>query len=318
MAIVAGKTFFAKLFARPNVAAATAAAAPMQHNPANANAPKPPPAPGVPRQQDIAKHPRIKHVVAVASGKGGVGKSTTTVNVAIALAQQGYSVGVLDADIYGPSIPTMLGLEGQTPLIENEQFVPLSAHGLAVLSIGNLTGDTTTPIVWRGPKATGALLQLYSQTNWPQLDILLIDMPPGTGDIQLTLAQRIPVSGALVVTTPQHVALLDAQKAIAMFKQVDIPTLGVVENMSTHTCSACGNTDHVFGSNGAATLGSNFNVPVLAHLPLLRSICEQADKGVPSVAANDAAAPLYAAIATQLASALAALGSAHPSSDRFF
>ena len=193
-----------------------------------------------PQQRDVAAHPRIQNVILVSSGKGGVGKSTTTVNLALALQQLGLKVGVLDADIYGPSIPTMLGNAGRTPLIENEHFVPLDAYGMAVLSIGHLIGANNTPVAWRGPKATGALMQLFNQTLWPDLDVLVIDMPPGTGDIQLTLAQRIPVTGAVIVTTPQNVALMDAVKGIELFNKVNIPVLGVIENMSTHICSNCG------------------------------------------------------------------------------
>ncbi|RYY80185.1 MAG: iron-sulfur cluster carrier protein ApbC [Moraxellaceae bacterium] len=239
-----------------------------------------------PTQSQLKAHPRIKNVIVVASGKGGVGKSTTTVNLALALQQTGAKVGVLDADIYGPSIPTMLGTAGKTPKIENEQFIPLEAFGMAVLSIGNLTGDDNTPVVWRGPKATGALMQLFNQTAWPDLDYLLIDMPPGTGDIQLTLAQRIPVTGAVIVTTPQHVALMDAQKGIELFNKVNIPVLGVVENMSTHVCSNCGHTDEIFGTGGGDQLSARYQIPLLGRLPLNASIRQNADQGKPSVIAN--------------------------------
>ena len=255
--------------------------------------------PAPPTQTELKAHPRIKQVIVVASGKGGVGKSTTTVNLALALQQLGHKVGVLDADIYGPSVPTMLGTAGKTPQIENEHFVPLEAFGMAVLSIGNLTGDDNTPIVWRGPKATGALMQLFNQTLWPDLDYLLIDMPPGTGDIQLTLAQRIPVSGAVIVTTPQHIALLDAQKGIELFRKVNIPVLGVVENMSTHVCSNCGHVDEIFGTGGGDKLSEAYQVPLLGRLPLNASIRLNADSGKPSVAAQDAAAPAYIHIAEQ-------------------
>ena len=255
--------------------------------------------PAPPTQTELKAHPRIKQVIVVASGKGGVGKSTTTVNLALALQQLGHKVGVLDADIYGPSVPTMLGTAGKSPLIENEHFVPLEAFGMAVLSIGNLTGDDNTPIVWRGPKATGALMQLFNQTLWPDLDYLLIDMPPGTGDIQLTLAQRIPVSGAVIVTTPQHIALLDAQKGIELFRKVNIPVLGVVENMSTHVCSNCGHVDEIFGTGGGDKLSEVYQVPLLGRLPLNASIRLNADSGKPSVAAQDAAAPAYTHIAEQ-------------------
>ncbi|WP_336721986.1 iron-sulfur cluster carrier protein ApbC [Acinetobacter soli] len=260
-----------------------------------------------PLQSEVAAHPRIQHVILVSSGKGGVGKSTTTVNLALALHKQGLKVGVLDADIYGPSIPTMLGNAGQTPMIENESFVPLEAHGLAVLSIGHLTGDHNTPVAWRGPKATGALMQLFNQTLWPDLDVLVIDMPPGTGDIQLTLAQRIPVSGAVIVTTPQNVALLDATKGIELFNRVGIPVLGVIENMSTHICSNCGFEEQIFGTGGGDQLSEQYQIPLLGRLPLNGQIRENADKGQPSVVAQDAAAVSYELIAQALWSRVADL-----------
>ncbi|WP_288397314.1 iron-sulfur cluster carrier protein ApbC [uncultured Acinetobacter sp.] len=260
-----------------------------------------------PLQSEVAAHPRIQHVILVSSGKGGVGKSTTTVNLALALHKQGLKVGVLDADIYGPSIPTMLGNAGQTPMIENESFVPLEAHGLAVLSIGHLTGDHNTPVAWRGPKATGALMQLFNQTLWPDLDVLVIDMPPGTGDIQLTLAQRIPVSGAVIVTTPQNIALLDATKGIELFNRVGIPVLGVIENMSTHICSNCGFEEQIFGTGGGDQLSEQYQIPLLGRLPLNGQIRENADKGQPSVVAQDAAAESYELIAQALWSRVADL-----------
>ncbi|WP_445115149.1 iron-sulfur cluster carrier protein ApbC [Acinetobacter sp. WZC-1] len=250
-----------------------------------------------PQQRDIPRHPRIQHVVVVSSGKGGVGKSTTTVNLALALQKQGLKVGVLDADIYGPSIPTMLGNAGKTPMIESEHFVPLDAYGMAVLSIGHLTGDHNTPVAWRGPKATGALMQLFNQTLWPDLDILLIDMPPGTGDIQLTLAQRIPVTGAVIVTTPQNVALMDAIKGIELFNRVSIPVLGVVENMSTHICSNCGHEEQIFGVGGGDQLSEQYHIPLLGRLPLNIQIRENTDAGKPSVITGDAAAEHYMDIA---------------------
>ncbi len=257
-----------------------------------------------PQQRDVPKHPRIKHVVLVSSGKGGVGKSTTTVNLALALQKQGLKVGVLDADIYGPSIPTMLGNAGRTPMIEAEQFVPIEAFGMAVLSIGHLTGDNNTPVAWRGPKATGALMQLFNQTLWPDLDVLMIDMPPGTGDIQLTLAQRIPVTGAVIVTTPQNVALLDATKGIELFNRVGIPVMGVIENMSTHICSNCGHEEQIFGTGGGDKLSEQYNIPVLGRLPLNAKIRENADAGNPSVIAGDDAAESYMAIAEKIAAQL--------------
>ncbi len=240
-----------------------------------------------PTQADLTPHPRIKHIVVIASGKGGVGKSTTTVNIALALQKLGNKVGILDADIYGPSIPTMLNVAGVQPILENEQFVPIDAYGMPILSIGSLLSDDNTPIAWRGSKATGALMQLYGQTNWPNLDFLLIDMPPGTGDIQLTLAQRIPVTGAVIVTTPQHIALLDAQKGIEMFYKTNIPVLGVVENMALHTCSNCGHTEAIFGTGGGEQMAKRYQVPLLGQLPLASNIRQQADKGIPNVIAND-------------------------------
>ncbi|MCF9033274.1 iron-sulfur cluster carrier protein ApbC [Acinetobacter nectaris] len=253
----------------------------------------------VPKQQEIPAHPRIKDVILVSSGKGGVGKSTTTVNLALALQKLGKKVGVLDADIYGPSIPTMLGNAGKTPLIEDEKFIPLEAHGMAVLSIGHLTGDNNTPVAWRGPKATGALMQLFNQTLWPELDVLVIDMPPGTGDIQLTLAQRIPVTGAVIVTTPQNIALLDAIKGIELFNRVSIPVLGVIENMSTHICSNCGHEDEIFGVGGGEQLVEQYQIPLLGRLPLTKTIRENTDNGMPSVLIGDATANHYMAIAEQ-------------------
>ena len=247
-----------------------------------------------PTQASLAPHPRIHHIIVVASGKGGVGKSTTTVNIALALQKLGNRVGVLDADIYGPSIPTMLGVAGVKPQLENEQFVPIDAHGMAMLSIGSLLDGDNTPVAWRGPKATGALMQLFNQTNWPQLDYLVIDMPPGTGDIQLTLAQRIPVTGAIIVTTPQHIALMDAQKGIEMFNKTSIPVVGVVENMALHTCSNCGTTEAIFGAGGGENIAKEYQVPLLGQLPLASSIRAQADRGEPSVIANDGAGDDYA------------------------
>jgi ATP-binding protein involved in chromosome partitioning len=274
--------------------------------------------PAPPTQSQLPPHPRIRHVIVVASGKGGVGKSTTAVNLALALQKAGARVGVLDADIYGPSIPTMLGVAGRTPKIENEQFVPIDAHGMAVLSIGNLTGDDNTPVVWRGPKATGALMQLFNQTAWPDLDYLVIDMPPGTGDIQLTLAQRIPVTGAVIVTTPQHIALLDAQKGIELFNKVNIPILGVVENMALHVCSQCGQVDEIFGAGGGQKLGEQYQIPVLGKLPLDATIRENADAGHPSVVVGDAAAPLYQQIALKVIERVSALPQRQRDDKRIF
>ncbi|MGM8890573.1 iron-sulfur cluster carrier protein ApbC [Psychrobacter sp. 1Y1] len=270
---------------------------PDSHSSDNSNNAEPPITKAAPTQASLAAHPRIRHIIVVASGKGGVGKSTTTVNIALALQKLGNRVGVLDADIYGPSMPTMLGVADVKPQLENEQFVPVDAHGMAMLSIGSLLDGDNTPVAWRGPKATGALMQLYNQTNWPQLDYLVIDMPPGTGDIQLTLAQRIPVTGAVIVTTPQHVALLDAQKGVEMFNKTNIPVLGVVENMALHTCSNCNHTEAIFGTGGGEFIAEKYQVPLLGQLPLASGIRAQVDKGVPSVLADDEFATYYLSIA---------------------
>ena len=266
---------------------------------ANTNS-EPPITKAAPTQASLAAHPRIRHIIVVASGKGGVGKSTTTVNIALALQKLGNRVGVLDADIYGPSMPTMLGVADVKPQLENEQFVPVDAHGMAMLSIGSLLDGDNTPVAWRGPKATGALMQLYNQTNWPQLDYLVIDMPPGTGDIQLTLAQRIPVTGAVIVTTPQHIALLDAQKGIEMFNKTNIPVLGVVENMALHTCSNCNHTEAIFGEGGGEKIAEQYHVPLLGQLPLASGIRAQVDKGQPSVLVDDEFAFYYLSIAKNI------------------
>lgn len=258
------------------------------------------PTKSAPKQSDIAPHPRIRHIIVVASGKGGVGKSTTTVNTALALQKLGKRVGILDADIYGPSVPDMLGVAGVKPAVENDQFVPIDAHGIAMLSIGNLIESDNTPVAWRGVKATGALMQLYSQTNWPTLDYLIIDMPPGTGDIQLTLAQRIPVTGAVIVTTPQHIALLDAQKGMEMFLKTDIAVIGMVENMALHTCTNCGHVDAIFGADGGTELAERYQVPLLGQLPLATDIRTQMDKGEPSVMAGDEFAVYYENIAKNI------------------
>ena len=268
-----------------------------------------------PQQRDVPKHPRIQNVIVVSSGKGGVGKSTTTVNLALALQKLGLKVGVLDADIYGPSIPTMLGNAGRTPMIEAGNFVPIDAYGMAVLSIGHLTGDNNTPVAWRGPKATGALMQLFNQTLWPDLDVLMIDMPPGTGDIQLTLAQRIPVTGAIIVTTPQNVALMDATKGIELFNKVQIPVMGVIENMSTHICSNCGHEEQIFGTGGGDQLSEKYHIPLLGRLPLNVQIRENADAGTPSVIVGDDAAGNYMAIAQKILDQLPAM---HKASNRIF
>lgn len=252
------------------------------------------------KQSELVMHPRIRHILLVASGKGGVGKSTTAVNLALALQKTGNRVGILDADIYGPSVPDMLGVAGVKPAVENGEFVPIDAHGLAMLSIGNLLDSDSTPVAWRGIKATGALMQLYNQTAWPHLDYLLVDMPPGTGDIQLTLAQKIPVTAAIIVTTPQHIALLDAKKGVELFAKTQIPVLGIVENMALHTCSNCGHSEAIFGSGGGEQISSGYGVPLLGQLPLAKGIREQMDKGIPSVLTNDGHAQHYLSIAQNI------------------
>lgn len=228
----------------------------------------------------------VKNVVAVASGKGGVGKSTVAVNLALAWSRQGARVGILDADIYGPSQPLMLGLAGQRPRSsDGKRLQPLVSHGLVAMSIGFLV-DAEQPMVWRGPMVTQALSQLLSDTDWGELDYLVVDMPPGTGDIQLTLAQRVPVAGAVIVTTPQDIALADARKAVAMFEKVSVPVLGIIENMSVHVCANCGQVEHIFGAGGGARMAAEFGVTLLGELPLDVRIREQADGGRPTVAAE--------------------------------
>ncbi|OPX55282.1 ATP-binding protein involved in chromosome partitioning [Oceanospirillum multiglobuliferum] len=229
----------------------------------------------------------VKHIIAVASGKGGVGKSTVTVNLALAMAQKGFKVGILDADIYGPSQALMLGVaEGTRPQMQDERtFIPVQAHGVYAMSMAFLV-DENTPMVWRGPMVSGAFQQLLTQTNWPDLDYLFIDMPPGTGDIQLTLTQKVKVSGAVIVTTPQDIALLDAKKGVEMFRKVKVPILGVVENMSLHTCSNCGHTEPVFGEGGGDRIATEYQTVLLGQLPLTLSIRQQADAGKPSVIAE--------------------------------
>ncbi|ROS05801.1 ATP-binding protein involved in chromosome partitioning [Sinobacterium caligoides] len=238
-------------------------------------------------QADIQRIDGVKNVVAVASGKGGVGKSTTSVNIALALAAEGAKVGILDADIYGPSQQLMLGIkEGTRPAQHGMQFMrPVSAHGIQSMSMAYLVTDKT-PMVWRGPMASGALIQLLTQTAWDDLDYLIIDMPPGTGDIQLTLAQKVPVTGALIVTTPQDIALLDAKKGIEMFHKVGVPVLGVVENMAVHTCSECGHSEHIFGDGGGSRIAQDYGVEMMGALPLALSIRQQTDQGLPTVVAE--------------------------------
>ncbi len=253
-------------------------------------------------QRGVKLLPNVKNIVAVASGKGGVGKSTTAVNLALALASEGASVGVLDADIYGPSIPMMLGIEGRPDSPDGQTMNPLEGHGVQANSIGFLV-EQDNPMVWRGPMVTSALEQLLRQTNWRELDYLVVDMPPGTGDIQLTLAQRVPVTGAVIVTTPQDIALIDAKKGLKMFEKVGVPILGIVENMSIHVCSNCGHAEHIFGAGGAERMAGEYGVQVLGSLPLDISIREQADGGHPSVVADPGGriAETYRAIARKVA-----------------
>ncbi|WP_422408849.1 MULTISPECIES: iron-sulfur cluster carrier protein ApbC [unclassified Endozoicomonas] len=237
-----------------------------------------------PVQGELEALSGVKNIIAVASGKGGVGKSTTTVNLALAMAAEGARVGVLDADIYGPSIGMLLGLpDGTRPEVKNEKFfIPIEAHGIQAMSMAFLVTEDT-PVVWRGPMVSGALQQLLTQTLWNDLDYLFIDMPPGTGDIQLTLAQKVPVTGSVIVTTPQDLALIDAKKGIEMFNKVNIPVLGVVENMAMHVCSECGHTEHLFGEGGGTRIADQFGVDLLAALPLSMMIREQSDAGEPAV-----------------------------------
>jgi ATP-binding protein involved in chromosome partitioning len=227
----------------------------------------------------------VKNLIAVASGKGGVGKSTVSVNLALALAAEGASVGILDADIYGPSQPRMLGISDKPESKDGKSIEPLMSHGLQSMSIGYLI-DEETPMIWRGPMVTQALEQLLRDTNWSDLDYLVVDLPPGTGDIQLTLAQKVPVTGAIIVTTPQDIALLDARKGLKMFEKVEIPVLGIVENMSTHICSKCGHEEHIFGEGGGARMAAQYHIDLLGQLPLDIRIREETDNGKPTVAAD--------------------------------
>jgi ATP-binding protein involved in chromosome partitioning len=263
-------------------------------------------------------HPRpdsnlsqIKNIIVVASGKGGVGKSTTAVNLALALARQGHKTGLFDADIYGPSQPLMLGIApGTRPEVVDGKFmVPVEAHGIKCNSVGLLV-DENQAMVWRGPMVVGAFNQILNDTRWGDLDFLIIDMPPGTGDIQLSLAQSVPVTGAVIVTTPQDVALLDAKRGIEMFRKVEVPILGVVENMSIHVCSNCGHSEHIFGDGGANRIAATYNVPLLAELPLDGKIREQCDSGLPTVVAEPEghATGIYLEMATRVAAQLAMAG----------
>jgi ATP-binding protein involved in chromosome partitioning len=253
-------------------------------------------------QRGLKVMPNVKNIIAVASGKGGVGKSTTAVNLALALAAEGAAVGLLDADIYGPSQPMMLGVTGRPQSLDGKTMEPLENHGVQVSSIGFMI-DPDEPMVWRGPMVTQALQQLLEQTNWKDLDYLIVDMPPGTGDIQLTLSQKVPVTGAVIVTTPQDIALLDARKGLKMFEKVGIPILGVVENMSTHICSNCGHVEAIFGEGGGEKMCNDFHVEFLGKLPLQLSIREQTDSGTPTVVAepDGSVAAIYKDIARKVA-----------------
>jgi ATP-binding protein involved in chromosome partitioning len=257
-------------------------------------------------QQALKPQSNIKNIIAVASGKGGVGKSTTAVNLALALAAEGATVGILDADIYGPSIPTMLGLSGYPESRDNKTMLPKIAYNIQTMSIGYLV-DAGQAMIWRGPMVTNALQQLLRDTNWDNVDYLIVDLPPGTGDIQLTLSQQIPVSGAIIVTTPQDIALIDAQRGLGMFQKVNVPVLGIVENMSMHICSNCGHSEPIFGTGGGMVMAETNHVDFLGALPLDINIRMQADSGQPTVAADpdNPAAQMYKAIARKATAKLA-------------
>ncbi|MEO8923853.1 MAG: iron-sulfur cluster carrier protein ApbC [Caldimonas sp.] len=253
-------------------------------------------------QRGVQLLPTVKNIVAVASGKGGVGKSTTAVNLALALAAEGASVGILDADIYGPSQPMMMGIEGRPDSADGKTMEPMENYGVQVMSIGFLV-EQDNPMIWRGPMVTQALEQLLRQTHWRDLDYLIVDMPPGTGDIQLTLSQRVPLTGAVIVTTPQDIALLDARKGIKMFEKVGVPILGIVENMAVHVCEKCGHVEHIFGEEGGKRLAAEYKMDYLGALPLDLSIRLQADSGRPTVVSDPDGeiAALYKSMARQLA-----------------
>ena len=255
-------------------------------------------------QKGVTPIPGVKNIIAVASGKGGVGKSTTTVNLALALAAEGAKVGILDADIYGPSQPRMMGIN-KKPTQVGDKLEPLVNYGLETMSIGYMI-EEDTPMIWRGPMVTQALEQLLNDTNWQDLDYLMVDMPPGTGDTQLTLAQKVPVSGAVIVTTPQDIALIDAKKGLKMFEKVDVPVLGIVENMSIHICSECGHEEHIFGSGGGSQMADEFAVDMLGSLPLDMKIRVDADQGKPTVAADPdgQVAGIYREVARRMAAKL--------------
>jgi ATP-binding protein involved in chromosome partitioning len=258
-------------------------------------------------QRGVALLPKVKNIVAVASGKGGVGKSTTAVNLALALAAEGANVGILDADIYGPSIPMMMGIEGRPESEDGQTMEPMENYGVQVMSIGFLVAQDEA-MIWRGPMATQALEQLLRQTNWKDLDYLIVDMPPGTGDIQLTLSQRVPMTGAVIVTTPQDIALLDAKKGIKMFEKVGVPILGIVENMAVHVCSNCGHVEHIFGADGGKKMATEYGMDYLGALPLNIQIRLQADNGKPTVVSDPDSdvAGLYKAVARKVALSIAA------------
>ena len=258
-------------------------------------------------QRGVQLMPKVKNIVAVASGKGGVGKSTTAVNLALALAAEGARVGILDADIYGPSQPMMMGIEGRPESADGQTMEPMSNYGVQVMSIGFLV-DADNPMIWRGPMVTQALEQLLRQTNWGDLDYLIVDMPPGTGDIQLTLSQKVPLTGAIIVTTPQDIALLDAKKGLKMFEKVGVPILGIVENMAVHVCTNCGQVEHIFGADGGRKMAEQYGVDYLGALPLNISIREQADAGRPSVVSDPDGeiAAIYKTVARQVAVKIAA------------
>ena len=253
-------------------------------------------------QRGVQLLPKVKNIIAVASGKGGVGKSTTTVNLALALAAEGAKVGILDADIYGPSQPMMMGIEGKPESLDGKTMEPLENYGVQVISIGFLV-DKDEAMIWRGPMATQALEQLLRQTNWKDLDYLIVDMPPGTGDIQLTLSQRVPMTGAVIVTTPQDIALLDARKGIKMFEKVGVPILGIVENMAVYCCPNCGHIEHIFGADGGKRMAAEYGMDYLGALPLNMGIRVQADSGKPTVVAepDSEIAGIYKTVARQVA-----------------
>ena len=257
-------------------------------------------------QRGVKLVPGIKNIIAVASGKGGVGKSTTAVNLALALAAEGAKVGMLDADIYGPSQPTMLGITGRPASKDGKTMEPLEGHGIQAMSVGFLI-DPETPMVWRGPMVTQALEQLLNETNWNDLDYLIVDLPPGTGDIQLTLAQKVPVTGAVIVTTPQDIALLDARKGLKMFEKVGVPIIGIVENMAMHVCSNCGHMEHIFGAGGGEKMAKDYNIELLGSLPLDIKIREMADSGKPTVVSepDGPIAGIYKEIARKCAAKIA-------------